>query len=158
LTGYPVPGLFRLLSRGHLSPVARGGEAPVSKCPDLHCEGCGGGEAAAVVAVAAAMIAAVIAVAAKVLIIIGTIVAVTFAVLGYAAVRSWRRGWRPSLNPVVAWQPHVAIEAEPRPVTARPAQALPAPQQIHIHFHFHGLDAGQAAEVVRRQAVTGRDD
>jgi hypothetical protein len=129
----------------------------VSKCPDLPREGCGGGEAAAVLAVTAALalIAAVIAVAAELLIIIGTIVAVTFAVLGYAAVRSWRRGWRPSLNPVVAWQPHVALEAEPRPVTARPSQALPAPQQ-HVHYHLH-LD-GQEPEAVRRQAFTDRSN
>ena len=93
---HPVPGLFRLLSRAIYPGGARRRSAGVSKCPDLHCEGCGGGKTAAVLALTATLIAAVIAVAAELLIIIGTIVAVTFAVLGYAAVRSWRRGWRPS--------------------------------------------------------------
>ena len=37
---------------------------------------------------------------------------------------------------------------------SRPSQALPAPQQ-HVHYHLH-LNDGQAAEVVRRQAITDR--
>ena len=42
---------------------------------------------------------------------------------------------------------------EATPLTSRASQALPAPQ-LHVHYHLH-LD-GQAAEVVRRQAITER--
>ena len=42
---------------------------------------------------------------------------------------------------------------EATPLPSRPSQALPASQQ-HVHYHLH-LD-GQAAEVVRRQAITDR--
>ena len=60
----------------------------------------------------------------------------------------------------VAMVAHAALPAPevngqpPGIVNGRPAQALPAPQQ-HVHYHLH-LDGGQAAEVIRRQAITDR--
>ena len=78
--------------------------------------------------------------------VLGAVAVALIALVVLVAVLAYRRGWRPSLNPVVAYTPL------PEPVTTRAARALPAPQQLHIHFH--GLDADQAAEVVRRQAIT----
>jgi len=43
-----------------------------------------------------------------------------------------------------------------RPLPSRRAQAPQAPQQ-HVHYHLH-LDGGQAAELVRHQALDYRRD
>ena len=55
----------------------------------------------------------------------------------------------------VAMVARAALPApEATPLPSRTSQALPAPQQ-HVHYHLH-LDGGQAAEAVRRQAITDR--
>jgi hypothetical protein len=106
----------------------------VSTCPGLHCPGCGDrdfGPAAALIS-AAAIVAVVVAFAEEILVITGTVVVVALATVVFFAVRAYRRGWRPSLNPVVAWDPRAALP--PPEATARPTRALPA-QEFHLHLH-----------------------
>jgi hypothetical protein len=127
----------------------------VSNCPGLHCPGCGGkGGLLAALGAAGAVIALVAAFAEELLIIAGTVVAVLLALIVLVVARAWRRGWRPSLDPVVAYTP--LPEPERRPVSAaHAAQALPAPQTVN-YFSFYGVAPEQVAEVVRRQAITDR--
>lgn len=117
----------------------------MSRCPGLHCDGCGrGGALAAILAAGAAAIAAVAAFAEEILVAIGAAAAAVLALAVLAAVRAWRRGWRPSLDPVVAYTPL------PEPETRR---ALP-PQQFHLHLHGP-LTPEQLAEIaaMRQNAV-----
>jgi hypothetical protein len=125
----------------------------VSNCPGLHCPGCGGkGGLLAALGAAGAAIALVATFAEELLVIAGTAVAVLLALVVFIAVRAYRRGWRPSLDPVVAYTP--LPEPEAKPVTARPVRALPAPQTVNNYF-FNATPE-QIAEVVRRQAITDR--
>lgn len=57
--------------------------------------------------------------------VIGSIVVSLIALIALVVVLAYRRGWRPSLDPVVAYTPL------PEP---EPARALP-PQEFHLHLH-----------------------
>jgi hypothetical protein len=50
------------------------------------------------------------------------------------------------------------IQVGPEPYPGYPGGPETAPERmVTLHLHFHGLDATQAAEVVRRQAIDGRE-
>ena len=80
----------------------------------------------------------------------GAIVVSLIALLALVAVLAYRSGWRPSLNPVVAWNPHTAVEAQ------QPRQALPPPQEFHLHLHGPVTPA-QIAEVAAIREAGHRD-
>ena len=109
----------------------------------------GGGDQLAVlasVAVAGLMIWLIIAFIWVIAVAVGLVLV---AVIGVCV-------WMRRHGPDVAMVAHAALPApEATPMESRPVRALPAPQQLHIHFH--GLDAAQAAEVVRRQAIDRRE-
>lgn len=96
--------------------------------------------------------AAIVAFLTDLLLILGALVGVLLAAVVTVIVLAWRRGWRPTLNPVISWQPHVASPAhQAAPIAARPVRAaLPAPQTVN-YFNFYGVTPGQAAEVVEQQ-------
>ena len=73
--------------------------------------------------------------------IAGTAVGALLALIVFAVARAYRGGWRPSLDPVVAYTP--LPEPEPRPV-----RALPAPQIIN---NFYGFTPDQVADALARQ-------
>ena len=85
--------------------------------------------------------------------VIGAIVLALVALVALVVVLAYRRGWRPSLDPVVAWTP--LPEPEATPLESRAARALPAPQTVN-NYNFYGVTPDQVAEVVRRQAITDR--
>ena len=122
----------------------------MSRCPGLHCPGCGDVSLSTILALAAAVAAVVLAVifAAVIIITVAVVVAVLLALAAFFGVRAWRRGWRPSLDPVVAYTPL------PEPERARPLRA----QEFHLHLHgpLTREQLAEAAEVIRRQAITDR--
>ncbi len=118
----------------------------MSDCPGVHCPGCDGGGFILVLGGLAA--------AGAVVWVVITFVWVIAAILGVtAAVSVATLVWLARYGADVATVQRSPLPApEATPIPSRTAQALPAPQQLHIHFH--GLDPVQAAEVVRRQAIT----
>ena len=117
----------------------------MSRCPGLHCDGCGnGGRLAAILAAGGAAVAAVAAFAEEILVTIGTAVAVALALAVVLAVRAWRRGWRP--RTVIAWEPYTPL---PEP---EPARALPAPQAVTNNY-FYGVTPEQVAGAIARQQI-----
>ena len=85
-----------------------------------------------------------------------TFIWIIAAIVGVALAAAVAGGvWLARHGGDVAMVSRAALPApEAAPLTSRPSQALPAPQQ-HVHYHLH-LDGGQAAEAVRRQAINGR--
>ena len=81
----------------------------------------------------------------------GAVIISLIALAALIVVLVYRRGWRPSLNPVVAWNPHAVAEAQnPRPVPARPG-----PQIVN---NFYGVTPEQVADAIARQqrVIEGR--
>ena len=102
------------------------------------------------VAVVAAVVYVVLEFLTEILMVAGTVVGATLAVVVVMAVRMRRRG-QLSLSPVVHWEPNaIRPVSEHPPVAARPAQALPVPQEFHLHLHGP-LTPQQLAEVTAIQ-------
>lgn len=119
----------------------------MSRCEGLHCDGCGhgGGRWLVILGAIGAAGTALAALAEDLLIAAGTAVLAALAAVVLLAARALRRGWRPSLNPVVAWNPYT-------PVESRHAGALPAPQTVIVNI-YGTPTPGQLAEVAAiRQA------
>ncbi len=107
------------------------------KCPGLHCPGCKD-IPVGVLAVVGGVVAVVLVVlefAAEILAVTGTMVLLLLAGLAGKLVRLHRQG--ELIQPLVAVHRPDAIRpvSEHPPVTARPVQALPAPQEFHLHLH-----------------------
>ncbi len=125
------------------------------KCPGLHCDGCGGGdgnlfEVLVLFAVPAAVATVVLAYIEEILIAAGVIVGSVLAVTGFFVWRNWRKGWRPSLNPVVYWNPHAAVRAPAAP--ALTAEQLAGLAQLGQAIHDVRADGAMA----RQHAITNR--
>jgi hypothetical protein len=117
-------------------------------CSGLHCPGCRDNPlgALAILAAAGVAVAVVAEFLADLLAVAGSVVALALAGVAVKLVRLHRQG-RLSLSPVVAWEPNSVRPVSPAaPVTARPAAALPGPQQLHIHLH--GVSPAQAAQEI----------
>jgi hypothetical protein len=121
----------------------------MSRCPGLHCDGCGGGELVkwgAVLAVAGLAVWWLITIVWLLAVLVGLVLVAVIAGLIWLA----RHGGD------VATVAHAALPAaEAIPLESRPARALPAPQTVNNYF-FNATPE-QMAEVVRRQAIDGRE-
>jgi hypothetical protein len=51
-------------------------------------------------------------------------------------------------GPYHAFPPELVRAAQPLP---QPPPAIERPQEVHVHHHWHGVDAEDAAEILRRQ-------
>lgn len=131
----------------------------MSKCPGLHCKGCGDGNGAgAVLAVIAVLLTcAAIAkpamhAAGAVLHFVVTALEITGIVLAGAALAGWagHLAWRARQRRAAGAQRAVLYPpAAPRAVPARSAAPeLPATREVHLHLH--GVTAGEAAAFVRQ--------
>jgi len=108
----------------------------MSRCPGLHCDGCGrGGGVLAALAATVAAGAVVAEFLVDLLIAAGTVVGLALTVAVVVLTRMKRQG-QLSLHPDGLWQPGaVRPVSSPAPVTGRPARALPAPQELHVHIY-----------------------
>lgn len=100
---------------------------------------------------ALAAVAAVAAIAQAILSVIWAILAAVVVAAAGLVYTGWRMHQKYGRAPqVLPWEQRAALPPpEARPVTARPVQALPAPQIVN--FNFYGVSAAEAARVAEQQ-------